>query len=47
MLEYILYFPGAKTDDMKSNVVPTIKQNPKTIVIHCGINDLKTENNHD
>ena len=36
-------FPGAKTDDMKSYVVPTIKQKPATIVIHCGTNDFKTE----
>ena len=31
---------------MKSYVVPTIKQNPETIVIHCGTNDLKTEKDH-
>ena len=40
----VRHFPDAKTDD--SYVVPTIKQNPRTIVIHCGINDLKTEKNH-
>ena len=39
-------FSGAKTDDMKSYVVFTIKQNPETIVIHCGTNDLKTERDH-
>ena len=37
------HFPGAKTDDTKSYVVPTSKQNPETIVIHCETNDLKTE----
>ena len=41
------HFPGAKKDDMKSYVVPTIKQNPDTIVIHCGTNDLKTEKDHE
>ena len=40
------HFPGAKTDDMKSYLVLTIKQNPETIVIHCGTNDLKTEKDH-
>ena len=40
------HFPGAKTDDMKSYLVLTIKQNPETIVIHCGTNDLKTEKGH-
>ena len=39
-------FPGAKTDDMISYVVPTIKQNPETIAIHIGTNDVKTEKDH-
>ena len=39
-------FLGAKTNDMKSCVVPTIKQNPETVVLHCGTNDLKTEKDH-
>ena len=42
----VRHFPGVKTDDMKSYVVPTIKQNPEKIVIHCGTNDLKTEKDH-
>ena len=40
------HFPGTKTDDMKSYVIPTVKLNPETIVIHCGTNDLKTEKDH-
>lgn len=32
-----------KTDDMKSYVVLTIKQNVETIEIHCSTNDLKIE----
>ena len=43
---FVRHFPGAKTDDMKSYVVPAIKQNPEAIVIHCGTNDLKTEKDH-
>ena len=31
---------------MKSLVVPTIKQNPGIIVIHCDSNYLKTEKDH-
>ena len=42
----VRHFPGAKTDNMKTCVVPTIKQNPETIVICCGTNDLKTEKDH-
>lgn len=33
------HFPGAKTNDMKSYVFPTIKQSSETIVIHCGTNE--------
>ena len=36
-------FPGAKADDRKSCLVPTIKQNSETIIINCSTNDLKTE----
>ena len=39
-------FPGAKTNNMKSLVVPKIKHNPETIVIHCESNDGKTEKDH-
>ena len=42
----VRHFPGAKTDDMISYVVPKIKQNPETIAIHSGTNDLKTEKDH-
>ena len=34
----VRHFPGVKTDNMKTCVVPTIKQNPETIVICCGKN---------
>ena len=33
------HFSVAKADDMKSYVVPTVKQNPETIIIHCGTSD--------
>ena len=32
---------------MKLYVAPTIKQNPETIVICYGTNDLKTEKDHE
>ena len=38
----VRHFP----DYIKLYVVPTIKLNPETIVVHCGLNDLKTEKDH-
>ena len=35
-------FNGAKTKDMKSYVIPTVKQKPDNIILHTGTNDLKT-----
>ena len=34
-------FPGAKTDDMKFYIKPTLKNKPERIIIHCGTDDLK------
>ena len=39
----IKYFSGAKTKDMESYTIPTLEQNPETIIIHCGTNDLKSD----
>ena len=35
-------FPGAKTRDMRSHVVPTIDKSPDQICLHVGTNDLKS-----
>ena len=43
---FVRYLPATKTDDMKSCVVPTIKQKLVAIVIHCCTNDLSTEKDH-
>ena len=29
--------------DMRSYIIPTLKQNPETIIIHKGASDLKSE----
>ena len=34
-------FPGAKTDDVESYIMPTLKNKPECIIIHCGTNDQK------
>lgn len=34
-------FPGARVQDMRHYVKPTLDQNPDEIVLHCGTNDLK------
>ena len=39
---YVKSFSGATVDCMNSYVCPTIKKNPKTIILHCGTNDLKS-----
>ena len=36
-------FGGAKTKDMESHIIPIIKQNLETIIIHSGTNDLKSD----
>eukprot|EP00795_Rhopilema_esculentum_P009687 gene9687-biopygen2077 len=38
---YVKSFSGATVDCMNSYVCPTIKKNPKTIILHCGTNDLR------
>ena len=36
------HFSGAKTNDMKSYVIPTVEQKPDNIILHTGTNDLNT-----
>ena len=38
----VKHFSGAKTKDMESYIIPTLKQNPETIIIHSGTNDLES-----
>lgn len=39
---FVRAFHGAKLDDMNSYSVPTMKKNPRKIVIHCGTNDVSS-----
>lgn len=39
---YVKSFSGATVDCMNRYVCPTIKKNPKTIILHCGANDLNS-----
>ena len=36
----VKHFSGAKTKDMESYIIPTLEQNPETIIIHSGTNDF-------
>ena len=36
-------FSGAKTKDMEPYIIPTLEQNPETIIINSGTNDLKSD----
>ena len=35
-------FPGARTDEMKHYVVPTLATKPYTLIVHVGTNDLRS-----
>ena len=37
---FVHAFHGATTDHMNSHCIPTMKKNPKRIVLHCGTNDV-------
>ena len=37
----VKHFSGAKTEDMKFYVIPTVKEKPD-IILHTATNDLKT-----
>ena len=39
----VKHFSGAETKDKESYIIPTLEQNPETIIIHCGTNDLKSD----
>ena len=39
----VKHFSGAKTKDMESYIIPTLKQNLETIIIQSGTNDLKSD----
>ena len=39
----VKYFSGAKTKDMESYIIPTVEQNPETIIVHYGTSDLKRD----
>ena len=39
----VKHFSGAKTKDMESYIIPTLEQNPETIIIHSRTNDLKSD----
>ena len=40
---FVKSFSGATTDCMNSHACPTIKRNPKRIILHCGTNDLRSQ----
>ena len=39
----VKHFSGARAKGMESYIIPTLEQNPKTIIIHYGTNDLKSD----
>ena len=43
----VKHFSGAKAKDMESYIIPTLEQNPETIITHSGDNDLKSDSSPD
>ena len=39
---YVKSFPGAKTSCMKHYLIPTAEKKPDLIILHCGTNDLSS-----
>ena len=37
-------FGGAKIEDMRDYVMPTLRARPEALILHCGTNNLKNEN---
>ena len=37
-------FGGAKIEDMRDYVMPTLRTRPEALILHCGTNNLKNEN---
>ena len=37
-------FGGTEIEDMRDNVMPTLRTRPEALIIHCGTNNLKNEN---
>ena len=35
------YFPGGKTDDFQTHLIPYLKKDPDNIIIHIGTNDSR------
>ena len=39
----VKHFSGAETKDMESHIFPTLEQNPETIILDSGTNDLNSD----
>jgi len=37
-------FGGAKIEDMRDYVMPTLRTRQEALILHCGTNNLKIEN---
>ena len=40
-------FSGATVEDMGSYMVPTLNKKPKSLIIHCGTNNLRNDEPED
>ena len=37
----VKHHSGAKTKGIESYIIPTLEQNPETVILNCGTNNLK------
>ena len=40
---HVKTFPGATAEDMKFYIQPALKSKPETVIVHCGTNNLRSE----
>ena len=43
---HVKTFPGATAEDMKFYIQPALKSKPATVIVHCGTNNLRSEEQH-
>ena len=43
--QHVKSYSGANVNDMKSHVVPALNRAPQKIILHCGTNDLASNQN--
>ena len=43
---HVKTFPGATAEDMKFYIQPALKSKPEAVIVHCGTNNMRSEEPH-